>query len=66
MNSASLTIDSRYWLHAREQLDNNRALVEAGNPTTNIKDWTQWVINSANDSKIGIDARCPSFIVRDC
>ena len=61
MNSAYLITDSRYWLQAREQLDNNWVLVEAGNPATNIKDWTQWVINRANDSKIGINAHLISY-----
>ncbi|EJF65620.1 Creatinase/aminopeptidase [Dichomitus squalens] len=60
-NSAYLITDSRYWLQAREQLDHNWVLVEAGNPASGVKDWTQWIIDRAKDSKIGIDARLISY-----
>ncbi|KAI0746192.1 Creatinase/aminopeptidase [Earliella scabrosa] len=59
-NSAYLITDSRYWLQAREQLDQNWVLVEAGAPG-NVKDWTEWILQRANDSKIGIDARLISY-----
>ena len=61
MNSAYLITDSRYWLQAREQLDNNWVLIEADNPATNIKDWTWWVVGCTDDSEIGIDARLISY-----
>ena len=61
MNSAYLITDSRYWLQAREQLDNNWMLVEASDPATNVKDWTQWVVGHTDDSKICIDARLISY-----
>ncbi len=61
MRSAYLITDSRYWLQAGEQLDQNWVLVEAGSPTTNFKDWTEWIIDRAKDCKIGIDARLISY-----
>nr|VWP01223.1 Succinate-semialdehyde dehydrogenase (EC [Ganoderma boninense] len=61
MRSAYLITDSRYWLQAGEQLDQNWVLVEAGGPSTNFKDWTEWLIDRAKDTKIGIDARLISF-----
>ena len=61
MNSAYLITDSRYWLQARTQIDGNWVLVEAGGPTTNFKDWTEWLLDRAKESKIGIDARLISF-----
>ncbi|KAI1788023.1 Creatinase/aminopeptidase [Ganoderma leucocontextum] len=50
-----------FWLQAGEQLDQNWVLVEAGGSTTNFKDWTEWIIDRAKDSKIGIDARLISY-----
>ncbi len=59
-NSAYLLTDSRYWLQAREQLDQNWSVVEAGAPG-NVRDWTEWIVQHANDSKIGMDARLISY-----
>ncbi|RPD54446.1 Creatinase/aminopeptidase [Lentinus tigrinus ALCF2SS1-7] len=59
-NSAYLITDSRYWLQAHEQLDQNWVIVEAGAPG-NVRDWTEWILQRANDSKIGIDARLISY-----
>ncbi|KAI1782737.1 Creatinase/aminopeptidase [Ganoderma leucocontextum] len=61
IRSAYLITDSRYWLQAGEQLDQNWVLVEAGGSTTNFKDWMEWIIDRAKDSKIGIDARLISY-----
>ena len=58
--AAYLVTDSRYWLQARDQLDSNWVLVQAG-AVNEVKDWTQWVIERAQDSKIGIDARLISY-----
>lgn len=54
--TAYLVTDSRYWLQARTQLDNNWNLVEGGSvggPT----DWIDFLVARAKDSRIGIDAR---------
>lgn len=59
-NSAYLLTDSRYWLQAREQLDQNWVVVELGAPG-NVRDWTEWILQRANDSKIGMDARLISY-----
>ncbi|KAI1787472.1 Creatinase aminopeptidase [Ganoderma leucocontextum] len=48
-------------LDTRSRLDSLRDLVEAGGSTTNCKDWTEWIVNRAKDSKIGIDARLISY-----
>ena len=58
--SAYLITDSRYWLQAGEQVDENWVLVEAGG-ASNFKDWTEWIIDRADGSKIGIDARLISY-----
>ncbi|RDX41089.1 Creatinase/aminopeptidase [Lentinus brumalis] len=59
-NSAYLLTDSRYWLQAREQLDQNWSVVDVGAPG-NVRDWTEWIVQHANDSKIGMDARLISY-----
>ncbi|KAF7376672.1 Creatinase aminopeptidase [Mycena sanguinolenta] len=56
MNSAYLITDSRYWLQAQQQLDPNWTLVEAGG-IHGPKDWIEWLVSKARDSRIGIDAR---------
>ncbi|TCD66322.1 hypothetical protein EIP91_001471 [Steccherinum ochraceum] len=55
-SSAYLVTDSRYWIQARTELDSNWNLIEAaghGSP----KDWVEWLVDRAKDSRIGIDAR---------
>jgi len=44
-DSAYLITDSRYWLQAREQLDPNWDLVEAG-AVNGPKDWIEWLVVS--------------------
>ncbi|OBZ70561.1 putative Xaa-Pro aminopeptidase P [Grifola frondosa] len=58
--SAYLITDSRYWIQARHQLDNNWVLVEGG-AVGGPKDWVDWLLDRAKDSKIGIDARLISY-----
>ena len=59
-SSAYLITDSRYWLQARDQLDSNWVLVTAG-AVGEVKDWTEWLVRRADNSKIGIDARLISY-----
>lgn len=60
MRSAYLITDSRYWVQAGEQLDQNWLVVEVGGLST-FKDWTEWMIDRANESNIGIDASLISY-----
>ncbi|CAK5281128.1 unnamed protein product [Mycena citricolor] len=55
-NHAFLFTDSRYWLQAQEQLDENWELVRVGSPGL-PKDWIEWLVDRARNSRIGIDAR---------
>ncbi|KAJ7122012.1 Creatinase aminopeptidase [Mycena crocata] len=55
-NSAYLITDSRYWLQAQDQLDPNWQLVAAGG-VNGPKDWIEWLVAKARESRIGIDAR---------
>lgn len=59
--TAYLITDSRYWLQAKDQLDLHEwNIVEAG-AAGNPKDWTEWLVQRADHSKIGIDARLISY-----
>ncbi|EPQ56893.1 Creatinase/aminopeptidase, partial [Gloeophyllum trabeum ATCC 11539] len=53
---AYLITDSRYWLQAQKELDENWHLIAAGAPEA-PKDWVEWLVDRAKNSKIGIDAR---------
>ncbi|KAJ7910963.1 peptidase M24, structural domain-containing protein [Mycena leptocephala] len=55
-NSAYLVTDSRYWLQAQDQLDPNWILVQAGG-VNGPKDWIEFLVAKARNSKVGIDAR---------
>ncbi|KAH9915057.1 Creatinase/aminopeptidase [Epithele typhae] len=60
-NGAWLITDSRYWLQARDQLDRNWELIEAGSPGL-PKEWMEFLVSQAgSDNKIGIDARLISY-----
>jgi Xaa-Pro aminopeptidase len=54
--AAYLVTDSRYWLQAREELDSNWYLIQAG-AVDAPKDWIEWLVDRVKDAKIGIDAR---------
>ncbi|KAI0318858.1 Creatinase/aminopeptidase [Amylostereum chailletii] len=54
--AAYLVTDSRYWLQAKKELDDNWTLIPAGAPN-GPRDWIDWISDRAKDSKIGIDAR---------
>ncbi|KAI8972165.1 Creatinase/aminopeptidase [Trametes punicea] len=60
MNSAYLITDSRYWLQAQEQLDQNWVVIKAGS-TDGPKDWIDWLLPRADNCRIGIDARLISY-----
>ncbi|KAI0762185.1 Creatinase/aminopeptidase [Trametes elegans] len=60
LNSAYLITDSRYWLQAREQLDQNWIVVDAGS-VDGPKDWVEWLVERAENCKVGIDARLISY-----
>jgi Xaa-Pro aminopeptidase len=42
-SNAYLFVDSRYWLQAREQVDNNWTIVELGRPGQ-VTDWVEWLL----------------------
>ena len=71
--NAYFITDSRYWLQAKQQLDNNWELVQAGG-MNQPKDWIEWLVVSSgtpsyftivsslhqdqvHNARIGIDAR---------
>ncbi|KAF6744915.1 aminopeptidase-P [Ephemerocybe angulata] len=55
---AYLIVDSRYWLQAREQVDDNWDIVRVGSMPGEPKDWIDWITGRLNKgSRIGIDAR---------
>ena len=45
-SSAYLITDSRYWLQAQEQLDENWTLIRAGS-NGGPKDWIEWIVVSS-------------------
>jgi Xaa-Pro aminopeptidase len=56
-SNAYLITDSRYWLQAEEQLDDNWIIIRSGEPPDGPKDWLEWLVDRARDARIGIDAR---------
>ncbi|KZT65340.1 Creatinase/aminopeptidase [Daedalea quercina L-15889] len=54
--NAYLLTDSRYWAQAQQQLDHNWILIKAGS-ADGPKDWAEWLVDRARDTRIGIDAR---------
>ena len=46
MHSAFLLTDSRYWLQAQEEIDENWTLVKAGSPGE-VQDWIEWIVVSS-------------------
>lgn len=53
---AYLVVDSRYWIQAREQVDDNWDVIQAGQ--NGQKDWIEWLAGRlSKGSRIGIDAR---------
>ncbi|EIW83367.1 Creatinase aminopeptidase [Coniophora puteana RWD-64-598 SS2] len=55
-STAYLVTDSRYWIQAKEELDNNWHLIPAGD-VDGPKDWIDWLSDRAKDARIGMDAR---------
>ena len=58
--AAYLVTDSRYWVQAANQIDSNWHSIQAGH-TDGPKDWVEWLVDRAKDSRIGIDARMLSY-----
>ncbi|KZT04219.1 Creatinase/aminopeptidase [Laetiporus sulphureus 93-53] len=58
--NAYLATDARYWIQAREQLDENWILIEAGS-VGGPADWISWLSDRAKDARIGIDSRMVSY-----
>ena len=54
--TAYLITDSRYWLQAQEQLDQNWNLVAAG-ALDGPKTWIDFLVDRVKESLIGLDAR---------
>lgn len=60
-SNAYLVTDSRYWLQAEDELDDNWSLIRAGLPD-GPKDWAQFLIDRAGEGKrLGMDARMISY-----
>ncbi|KAH8107636.1 Creatinase aminopeptidase [Cristinia sonorae] len=55
-SSAYLVTDSRYWAQARQELDANWNLVQAGDHD-GPKDWVDFLVDRVQDSRVGMDAR---------
>ncbi|KAF9267658.1 Creatinase/aminopeptidase [Marasmius fiardii PR-910] len=51
---AFLLTDSRFWLHAEEELDDNWQLGKVRSPGL-PKDWVEWVSRRIQNAKLGID-----------
>ncbi|ESK89285.1 putative aminopeptidase cytoplasmic [Moniliophthora roreri MCA 2997] len=60
VENAYLLTDSRYWLQAEEQLDDNWQLVKVRSPGL-PSNWIEWLPTTARKSRIGIDARTLSY-----
>ncbi|KAJ8463240.1 hypothetical protein ONZ51_g10388 [Trametes cubensis] len=58
--AAYLITDSRYWAQAHKELDPNWIVVPAGS-MNGPKDWIEWLVERAENCKIGIDARLISY-----
>lgn len=54
-----MVADSRYWVQARTELDDNWNLVQAGH-VDGPKDWVEWLTERARDVRVGIDSRMVS------
>ncbi|KAK7051058.1 hypothetical protein VNI00_005170 [Paramarasmius palmivorus] len=57
---AWLVTDSRYWIQASEEMDENWVLVKARSPGL-PRDWVEWITTVAKNSVIGIDPRTISY-----
>ncbi|KAF9050549.1 peptidase M24, structural domain-containing protein [Panaeolus papilionaceus] len=55
-NSAYLLTDSRYWIQAQQEIDNNWTLVRVAG-INQPQDWIEWIVSRSKGTKIGIDAR---------
>ena len=60
-NSAYLVTDSRYWLQAEDELDNNWNLIRA--PIVDgFRDWQSFLLSRVQEgTRIGLDARMISW-----
>ncbi|KIJ40961.1 hypothetical protein M422DRAFT_60541 [Sphaerobolus stellatus SS14] len=59
MGEAYLFVDSRYYIQAARQLDENWTLMKVG--WDGMKNWDDWLIDHARGVKIGIDSRMISL-----
>ncbi|KAL0574113.1 hypothetical protein V5O48_007846 [Marasmius crinis-equi] len=53
-NEAILLTDSRFWLHAEDELDENWELGKVRSPAL-PKDWVEWVSPRISNARLGID-----------
>ncbi|KAG7089664.1 hypothetical protein E1B28_011324 [Marasmius oreades] len=58
-DEAFLLTDSRFWLHAEEELDKNWQLGKVRSPGL-PKDWVEWVSLRIRDGRLGIDPQTVS------
>ncbi|KAI0283706.1 Creatinase aminopeptidase [Russula aff. rugulosa BPL654] len=54
--TAYLLTDSRYWLQAEKELDENWRLIRLG-MELGPRNWVEWISDRVNESRVGVDAR---------
>ncbi|KAI9511197.1 Creatinase/aminopeptidase, partial [Russula earlei] len=54
--AAYLVTDSRYWIQAERELDNNWVLIRTG-MLSGPRNWVDWLTDRVNTSRVGLDAR---------
>ncbi|KAI0256241.1 peptidase M24, structural domain-containing protein [Lactifluus subvellereus] len=54
--AAYLIVDSRYWLQAEQELDENWVLIRVGMPS-GPRNWVDWISDRVYESRVGVDAR---------
>ncbi|GAA5975397.1 hypothetical protein JCM5350_006468 [Sporobolomyces pararoseus] len=53
LDAAHIFTDSRYWVQAAKQLDDNWTLEKVG--SDKVKNWDAWLLDLHNESRIGLD-----------
>ncbi|KAI0001349.1 Creatinase/aminopeptidase [Russula compacta] len=54
--AAYFVTDSRYWLQAEQELDQNWVLIRTG-MSSGPRNWVDWISDRASESRVGVDAR---------
>ncbi|THU90873.1 Creatinase/aminopeptidase [Dendrothele bispora CBS 962.96] len=61
MDAAYLITDSRYWVQASQQLDQNWTLVKAGAGPEYPADWVEFLIVCPRGTRVGVDGRMVTY-----